>query len=301
MSKKRRRQSGSEGEGALLKYSESSASVQSRRRAQLVQHIRELAGGGDEESAHLLRDVLNMPGMRAVGADLAEGTALRTVMENIRLMHDAVPAERRTAVLALAAPAFTGPELRDKWGISFGTHQLQDARRIARDHAFHVEPRARHVPASRRPKDDAFVQRLHELLDARSEVDARGERVVTQSLRSLHRDFVALDERNRISFSAFRQLALGHVRLGADADEVPDFGSLDLASQLALPQLLLPPMESMPPMQPMPFGDLLLSQPPTHSAYDIPTIQSFFDLAGTMPPTSDPADPSTLPAEFFYL
>ncbi|KAJ2641605.1 hypothetical protein IW137_003026, partial [Coemansia sp. RSA 1287] len=138
------------------------------------------------------------------------------------------------------------------------------------------------------------------LLDARSEVDARGERVATQSLRSLHREFVDLDERNRISFSAFRQLALAHVRLGAEAEELPDFGALDLASQLALPQLLLPPMESMP-MQPMPFGDLLLSQPPTHSAYDIPTIQSFFDLAGTMPSTSDPADPSTLPAEFFYL
>ncbi|KAJ2830623.1 hypothetical protein IWW50_000162 [Coemansia erecta] len=277
MPKKRKRKDAEDAEDteSRLAYSACSRSGQSRRRAQLAQLINELAGSDEPaEIARLVRETLNTPALRDAGTEVTEGASLRTVMENIRLMHTLVPAERRTAVLALAAGAFTGPELRERWKLVFGPHQLQDARRIARDHAFAIEPQPRHVPPTRRPKDDAFVQRMHEFLDTRSNVDARGERVATQSLRSLHREFVALDERNRVSLSAFRQLALNHVRLDADAEVVPDYGVLDLTTGLSIEQLLLPP--------PMPFGDLLLSQPPaaSASAYDIPTIQSIFDFAG---------------------
>ncbi|KAJ2355707.1 hypothetical protein H4S02_012886, partial [Coemansia sp. RSA 2611] len=197
-------------------YSSCSPTVQSRRRADLVFHICALAGVSEDaedksECVQLLRDVLAQAPLRSVGEQVAEGAALRTVMGNIKRMHDAVPPERRTQVLALAAPAFTSPELRTRWQLNFGTHQFQEARQLARAGRFAVEPRARHMPESRRPKSDEFVARLHAFLDARSTVDAQGRRVAGQSMRSLHRAFVDMDAgRNKVSYSAFRRLALAH-------------------------------------------------------------------------------------------
>ncbi|KAJ2297116.1 hypothetical protein IWW55_004899 [Coemansia sp. RSA 2706] len=310
-------------------YSSCSPTVQSRRRADLVFHICALAGVSEDaedksECVQLLRDVLAQAPLRSVGEQVAEGAALRTVMGNIKRMHDAVPPERRTQVLALAAPAFTSPELRTRWQLNFGTHQFQEARQLARAGRFAVEPRARHMPESRRPKSDEFVARLHAFLDARSRVDAQGRRIAGQSMRSLHRAFVDMDAgRNKVSYSAFRRLALAHVRLpSAEAlqprelppqglpplgpqplelqpldPQPPDFGALGLASQLSLPLPQLPLSQLL--LEPMSFDNLLLASQPSASqstapVYDIPTIQSLIDLASSGA-GAEPTPPQSLP------
>ncbi|KAJ2807398.1 hypothetical protein H4R21_000493 [Coemansia helicoidea] len=214
-------------------YSECSASMQSRRRAQLARALCELAGVSDGESgagecAQLLRDTLaKTQGMRAVLGQMDAGSELNLVMANIRAMHDAAEAEQRTQVLALAAGVFTGGELKQRWGLAFGNHQLKEARRIAdtADYAASGRSRARFVPPSKRPKSDEFVRRLEQFLATRAHPDdGSGRRVLDRPLRTLHREFVAAAPAdNSISLSKFHALATVRFRVadrGTDsADE----------------------------------------------------------------------------------
>ncbi|KAJ1869754.1 hypothetical protein LPJ55_005150 [Coemansia sp. RSA 990] len=306
----------SEPTNARVPYSQCSRSTQSRRRAQLLKAICEIAGESEEsadksECMQLLHDTMRMPQMHAT-EEVGDSKALVKVMENIRIMHEAMPKDSRTAILALVSEAFTGAELRNRWNLSFGNHQLHTARQLAQTKQFSLSANwqsKKHPPASKQPKGNEFTARLHKFLDKNSIIDNTGQRVALRSLRQLHREFV--DEGNQASFSNFRALAKAYVRLPNNTQESQPMGSqMDLATQLSLPQeLLLPPM-----LQPMQFDSLLLSTqppaPPPISTYDIPTIQSIFDLAASssnntqqlqpIPENSQPPD-DTFPSQFFYL
>ncbi|KAJ2449435.1 hypothetical protein EV183_004892 [Coemansia sp. RSA 2336] len=304
----------SEPPSARVPYSQCSRSTQSRRRAQLVKAICEMAGEPEEsadksECMQLLHDTMRMPQMRAT-EEVGDSKALAKVMENIRIMHEAMPKDSRTAILALVAEAFTGAELRDRWNLSFGNHQLHAARQLAQGKQFSLPANwqsKKHPPASKQPKGSEFTAKLHRFLDKNSIIDNAGQRVALRSLRQLHREFV--DAGNQVSFSNFRALAKAYVRLPNNTQEShqPMSSQMDLATQLSLPQeLLLPPM-----LQPMQFDSLLLSTqppvPPPVSTYDIPTIQSIFDLAAlssnsTQQPQPNPesSQPPDNTFQFFY-
>ncbi|KAJ2849225.1 hypothetical protein IWW36_002777 [Coemansia brasiliensis] len=305
-----------------LPYSQCSRSMQSRRRAQLIKAICSIAGEPEgsinkSECMQLIHDTMRMPQMRTAEGEVGDSKALVKVMENIKALHEAMPIDSRTAILALVSEAFTGAELRTRWKLTFGSHQLQAARQLAQSKQFSLPVNwqsKKHPPVSKQPKSSEFVSRLHEFLDQNSIVDNSGQRVALRSLRQLHREFIEGDPgRNQISFSNFRSLAKAYVRLPSSTQGSQPMGSqqMDLATQLSLPQeLLLPPM-----LQPMQFDSLLLSTqppaPPPVSNYDIPTIQSIFDLAASsssgaqQQPQQNPADSQppddTFPSQFFYL
>ncbi|KAJ2708753.1 hypothetical protein H4R19_004593 [Coemansia spiralis] len=304
-------------------YSECSVSVQSRRRAQLARVLCELAGvrdgeSGADECALLLRDTLaKTQGMKAVLGQLDGGSELSLVMANIKAMHEAVAAEQRTRVLALVASVFTGAELKKRWGLAFGNHQLKDARHIAdtADYAA-ASSRPRFVPPSKRPKSDEFVHRLEHFLAAHAlPADGSGSRrqVLDRPLRALHREFVAMAPAdNSISLSKFHALATARFRvadrptdsadedanalalLGASAPfpltaglllDTPVSSSvtaLDLSALGASQPLLLPP--PVPPALDGLSADAMAmfvgmgTTPASSTAYDVPTIQSILNL-----------------------
>ncbi|KAJ1767066.1 hypothetical protein LPJ74_005571 [Coemansia sp. RSA 1843] len=156
---------------------------------------------------------------------LIDTAPLRSIMANIRTMHDAAPPEQRTAVLALVAGAFSGPELKQKWGFSFGTHQLQTAKRMSSDGSFanHLfEPHKRAIPPSRQPKPSDFVERLVQFVSKHTKDGEGNSNVLARPLRALHRDFVSKTAENKVSFSTFRALVLERFKLPGTEESAED-------------------------------------------------------------------------------
>ncbi|KAJ2807895.1 hypothetical protein H4R20_001089 [Coemansia guatemalensis] len=230
------------GVGGRRRYSECSASAQSRRRAHLVHEICVQAGVEDpptdlaetKECVQLLQDTLTKSSsMSAVGQQMRADERLNKLASNILALHESVSSEQRTAVFALVANIFTGAELK-QIGFSFGTHQLTEARQLAEQKEFAREPRKPILPESKRPKSEEFVSRLQAFLDKRSEPmeDVDGRRVVRgNTIRALHREFVAENVENKISFSTFRALAMEKYRLPQRPTVVEGSSGDDLANK----------------------------------------------------------------------
>ncbi|PIA14576.1 hypothetical protein COEREDRAFT_10182 [Coemansia reversa NRRL 1564] len=208
------------------RYSECSLSAQSRRRAHLVREICVQAGVEEpptdttetKECAKLLQDTLSKSsGMTAVEHEIKADGRLDRITSNILALHEGVNAEQRTRILALVANEFTGVELK-QLGFSFGTHQLKEARQLAEQKEFVQRPKQRFVPESKRPKSEEFTSRLQSFLDKRSvpadntDVDCR-RIVCDNTVRGLHREFMAENANNKVSFSTFRALAMEKYRL----------------------------------------------------------------------------------------
>ncbi|KAJ1717873.1 hypothetical protein LPJ61_007092, partial [Coemansia biformis] len=197
------------------------------------------------ECALLLRDTLaKSAGMKGVAEMMDAGSELNALMTNIKAMHEAAGAEQRTKVLALAAGVFTGNELKQRWGLAFGNHQLKEARRIAANCDYGAERRARFVPPSKRPKSDEFVKRLELFLEERAQPATSGHagerRVVDRPLRALHREFVAAaPAENSISLSTFRALAAVRFRLPERHSGSTDDDGDDNGARLPLPRPLV--------------------------------------------------------------
>ncbi|KAJ1801048.1 hypothetical protein LPJ59_000607 [Coemansia sp. RSA 2399] len=221
--KRRRDESPEDASLPLQPYSQCSASAQSRRRTQLHNTIAQLSGGQATNERVLLVSETLSKADRAVHEGIIDTTPLRAIMANIRTMHDAAPPEQRTAVLALVAGSFPGPELKQKWGFSFGTHQLQAAKRMGSDGSFAnnlFESHKRAMPPSRQPKPSDFVERLVQYVGEHTKDGS--DTVLARPLRALHRDFVNKTADNKVSFSTFRALVLERFRLPGTDETAKD-------------------------------------------------------------------------------
>ncbi|KAJ2386320.1 hypothetical protein GGI05_004418 [Coemansia sp. RSA 2603] len=216
---------------ALHPYSQSSLAVQSRRRAKVLDTIREQAGGDGKvsEQVHLLRDSFlrtKDDNAQALYDGLIESSALTQVMENIRLMYESLPADRRSGILSLVAQVFGESELQNRWGLSFGKHQLQTARQLAKEKRFPIEPHSRALPPSRRPKNERVREAVEKLLTANAyspldNSDSNSKCVLKSSLRALHKQYLdehVNDPAMKLSFSTFRALSLNKFCL---PDQIP--------------------------------------------------------------------------------
>ncbi|KAI9504843.1 hypothetical protein BX070DRAFT_221005 [Coemansia spiralis] len=188
-------------------YTQCSASAQSRRRQQLYSFMCQQAGSSDPgELTSLLEDTLRAHSKPTCNSMM--GSALDQVLSNIKVLHDVVPLELRTAILALVANVFTSAELKTR-GFAFGTHQFQEARRLV-DVCFAgvFNEKQKFVPKSKMPKSEDFIRRVVAFVK-QFEVDG----VVGRPVRALHREFVKLSEENQVSFSTFRAIVVGRFRL----------------------------------------------------------------------------------------
>lgn len=205
-----------------LPYSQCSKSQQSRRRAQLVSTLQQLSGISDNgeqleaECVALLRDTASRnPLLAPLQNDhKPSDDLLQQLIQNIKDRHDSLPDEKRTETLALVANVFSRKDLKDKYKFYFGNRQIQAAKQMATDRQFVVEPDEHFTPRIRLPKTAQFVDKIEEFLNSNSAPSSSlteitsGKRVLTKALRALHREFIQLSSANRISFSAFRAIAL---------------------------------------------------------------------------------------------
>ncbi|KAJ2714883.1 hypothetical protein H4R19_001496 [Coemansia spiralis] len=227
-----------------------------------------------------------------------------------------VQSRRRAEV----AGAFTGAELKQRWGLVVANHQLKDARHIAdtADYAA-ASCRPQFVLPSKHPKSDEFVH--HQVLD--------------RLLRALHREFVAtVPADNSISLSKFHALATARFRVAdrptdsadedasalallLDAPVSSSVAALDLSALAGAQPILQPP--PVPPALDGLSADAVAmfvgmgTTPESSTAYDVPTIQSilglpYIDLPTTQQPPRQQQQPlppplaaDALPSDFFFL
>ncbi|KAJ1944087.1 hypothetical protein GGF37_002354, partial [Kickxella alabastrina] len=299
--------------GGIQAYSQCSDSVKSRRRALLFQTLLDLAGVSEssssssasaatKECSHLLRDTLlllrseDAAAARRVYDAITEEHSSRTlgqVMANISAMHEQLPSDRRSGVLALVARVFTGPELKAQWGMRFGNHQLQTARRLATEGSFPVDPHARSMPPSKKPKGAEPREAVEQFLMSSAEADVDGRLVLLRPLRELHREFLCVAPvcAKNMCYSTFRVLSLAKFSLASHpsrsvAGSAP--GNLERTASMPLPgsaqtqeqrrRQQQPAFRPIRPMPPMPPGESVTEPFPqalgVMAASDISTLFS---------------------------